>query len=193
MPKQLSAKTYLLTYSQSSFDFENDLHSYQQHLSNLGTVSYSCVCREKHADGGDHWHVLVDFDSKLRATPRCFDWKGVHPNIAAVGRTRADYDRAWKYVRKDGDFRESGTRRYAKFSVWTQVATATTRDAALQIVREQQPRDYIINRRQIDYALDQLFPASGRQPYVGRELSDFKRHDGLEHWISGSYLYEHSS
>lgn len=91
------AKYVLLTYAQCPEDWDP-----MQILDMCSVHEAECiVARERHADGGLHYHVFVEFGepfSTRRAT--AFDVGGRHPNIACVGKTPLI---AWNYVCKEGD------------------------------------------------------------------------------------------
>lgn len=191
MTSRLQAKSFFLTYPQTTFNFDNDYHEFINFLKNLGPISYSCVGIEKHSDGSDHFHCLVDFEQKLKVLPRSFDFKERHPNIKCVGKTKVDYNRVRNYVRKEGNFREEGSPKFTpKQSVWSKVIASRTEEEALSIISKEDPRQFVLNRRNIDYAISKLFSRPSETPYQGRNLSDFKTNESLEHWRTGSFVYE---
>lgn len=189
MPADLQAKTFFLTYPQTSFNFDNDYHQYLEFLQRIGSTSFTCIGIEKHADGTPHFHVLVDYCSKQRITKRSFDWKDRHPNIKCVGKTKADYNRVLSYVRKEKEFKEEGCPKFtSKESVWSKVANAKDEGEALSIIKREQPRDFILNRRNIDYSLSKLFATPETSPYSGRKYEEFLIHEELEEWRSEAFL-----
>jgi hypothetical protein len=189
MPSELAARTFFLTYPQTTFSIDDDYHKFLEHVRCLGPTSYACVGVEKHADGSDHFHALVDYQSKIRVSNAAFNWRGRHPNVKCVGKTKSDYLRVFNYVRKDGNFKEEGQARYqAKQNVWSEVAKARSEEEALELIRQQQPRDFILNRRNIDYALSRLFATPPATPYQGRAYNEFLTNEELEEWRSASFL-----
>ena len=74
-------------------------------LQSKGPCKYS-ICFEPHKQGPDgkdrmHYHVYVVYDAKIETTnPRCFDFKGVHPNIVKGKPGPGFLD----YTQKDDDF-----------------------------------------------------------------------------------------
>lgn len=191
MTSRLQAKTFFLTYPQTTFTFDDHYHVFIDFLKNLGPISYSCVGIEKHADGTDHFHCLVDFEQKLKILPRSFDFQERHPNIQCVGKTKADYTRVRNYVKKDGNYREEGKPKFSpKESVWSKVTRVGTEEEALALISKEDPRQFILNRRNIDYALSKLFSRPSETPYQGRRLEEFKSNESLDNWRTSSFVYE---
>lgn len=191
MPSDLHAKSFFLTYPQYAFTFEEDYTPFIQFLKTIGATNYTCVGIEKHADGSDHFHCLVDFKQKLYCNQRAFDFNNKHPNIQCVGKKKVDYTRVRDYCKKDGNFREEGTPKFSvKESVWSKVTRVGTEEEALALISKEDPRQFILNRRNIDYALSKLFSRPSETPYQGRRLEDFKTNESLDNWRTSSYVYE---
>jgi len=189
MPSALQAKTFFLTYPQTPFNFDDNYHGFIEFLNNLGSTSYTCVAIEKHSDGGEHVHCLVDYHSKIRASTSAFDWNSRHPNIKCVGKSKSDYNRVLNYVKKDKNWKEEGSPKFsAKESVWSSIANAQTAEEALSLIKQQQPRDFILNRRNIDYSLSKIFASPESSPYRGRDQSEFLFHSELDEWKSESFM-----
>lgn len=187
MPSQFQGTSFLLTYSQSEFDFD-DFDGFLERCCSVGSVGFLRVGKERHASGDPHWHALVRFDAKQRFTdPRTFDWRSVHPNIKPVGRKVSDWNNCYTYVAKDGEYRDFGSPRHQKQSMWADFATAESRTAALALVAEHSPRDFIINRRQLDYAMDAMWPLQQAVQYSGRPLSSFLTCPALLEWMCGNF------
>lgn len=154
MPAIFQGTSFLLTYPQTTFD---DYRRFLDFLGQLGSIKYLLVAREQHQSGDSHQHAVVLFDTKRRLGERAFDFEGRHPNIRPVGRKIEDWNRCVEYCRKEdvAPF-EYGTPRHSSESVWAIVAEAPTREEALAIVKKERPRDYVLNRRNLDYSLDQV-------------------------------------
>jgi len=149
---------------------------------------------QQHCDGGQrskHWHALAHYSSKLRLGERSFDFEGNHPNIKCVGRKKSDWDRVVTYLRKeDPDPLEFGTPRFDGHSVWAKVSTSKSRSEAEEIISKEKPRDWIINRRSIDYALDKMFPLqSDAQIYLPRYSSQQSLPVEIEEWKLENFVY----
>lgn len=93
-------KKLLLTYSQCPLSKEE----ISEGLSLGEKATRYCVSAEKHEDGNLHIHALVHYAHRLHTTDcRYFDISGYHPNIKSL-RLEADFQRAFTYVKKDGDY-----------------------------------------------------------------------------------------
>lgn len=171
-------------------------HDDQQPQGNLGsgTSDSETPQRQQHCDGGqrsEHWHALAHYSSKLRLGERSFDFEGNHPNIKCVGRKKSDWDRVSQYCRKeDPEPLEFGTPRFVGHSVWSEVSKASSRIEAEKIISQEKPRDWIINRRNIDYALDKMFPLqSDAQIYLPRYSSQSCLPVEIETWKLENFVY----
>lgn len=153
MPCAFEGSSFLLTYPQSDFE----LNAFLNHLLDTLGAQYARVCSEQHADGSLHRHAVAYWAKKIRVGARHFDYEGRHPNVKTVGRKKSDWTNCVTYVSKDGSFLERGTPRHSEdASVWSLIARATSREEVLSLVAAERPRDYVINRRNIDYFLDQV-------------------------------------
>jgi len=65
--------------------------------------------------------------------------------------------------------------------------SAGTRQEAEEAIKSQKPRDWIVNRRNIDYALDQMFKVQ-ETPFIGRPLESFVVPDSLDEWLFGNFM-----
>jgi len=154
MPAKFQGTSFFLTYPRTSF---NDYQLFLDFLRQLGPVRYLAVAREQHQSGDSHQHAVVLFETKRRLGERAFDFDGRHPNIQPVGRKIEDWNRCIEYITKeDVEPFFFGTPRHSGESVWSIVAEASSREEALSIVKKERPRDYILNRRNLDYSLDQV-------------------------------------
>lgn len=149
--------------------------------------------QQQHGEGGPrskHWHVVAHYSSKLRLGERAFDFEGNHPNIRTIGRRKTDWSRVITYCRKeDSSPLEHGTPRFEGHSVWAEVAAASTRAEAEEIILQSKPRDWVINRRSIDYSLDKMFPLQEDAPlYLSRCSSSFCLPVEVETWKLGNFM-----
>lgn len=153
MPATFQGSSFLITFPRQSFDLAN----YVEYVSSLPGFSYVCVSSEQHEDGSPHRHALLYFSKKIRVGARYFDYQEAHPNVQTVGRKKEDWKRVRDYVTKDGVFLEHGLGRHEEdSSTWSRVLAASSRVDAEKIIAEEKPRDWILNRRNIDYSLDQV-------------------------------------
>lgn len=154
MPVAFQGSSFLLTYPQTSHDLSPRLLS---HLRDSDPpAKFTCLGREFHEDGSPHIHILVYYGTKIRRSGSFWDVDGRHPNIETVGRRTSDWQRVHDYVRKSGDYEESGSPRHSEQSVWAQVLEAQTREEALSKLAAEKPRELVANRRNIDYFLVRL-------------------------------------
>lgn len=168
----LKAGAVFLTFSQVENRERSNLITF---LSSIPFVLGGIVCTERHQDGGKHFHAYLDLKPGSRFENTRFDFDNVHPNVVCIkgAKTLPAHTNRITYVKKDGDFElfpEGYEFKSEKRDIWKEVRLAETRGAALTLIAENKPRDYIINRRQIDYALDAMFPTQ-RSEYI----PDFNR------------------
>lgn len=94
---------FFLTYPQSGDLQWQDVIS---HLQRVKPIAWARICKEQHASGEPHLHVVGQFASRLKTSNcRIFDVAGKHPNVQPVRSVAA----ALKYVSKDGEFHDIGT------------------------------------------------------------------------------------
>jgi len=190
MPATFKGVHFFVTYSQNAFDLDSDFGEFRSWLeSTLAPLKYLLIGCEKHSDGGDHWHCVISFNKQVAFGARGLDYRGTHPNIQPVGRRVDDWNRCTAYVTKDGHSREWGTPRHKSDSVWSLVVNARSRDQALDLVASEAPRDYVLNRRNLDYALDKMWPVQDPSTFKPRQASSFRIPDELVRWVSGSLEY----
>lgn len=208
MPKVDNVTSYFLTYPRIPNNFDNDSRArLHVHLRDVGTaygseLAYVLIAVEQHRDGAApsvdaddrrrHWHCVAYYRSKLRLGQRVFDFEGQHPNIRSVGRRKADWDNVIAYCRKeDQEPYEWGEPRHAEKScAWSDALAAPTRAEAEDILLREKPRDWIVNRRNIDYALDQMWPVQETQEIrLPRGPSDFSLPGSIEEWKLENFEY----
>lgn len=154
MPRQFclkEAKYTLLTYAQvpgpEADGFANGLADV---FTSERVAAQYVIGRERHADGGIHFHCFLDFGRKFSSRDtRIFDLGERHPNIERVGRTPR---RAYDYAIKDGDIvgrtegyegpSDHATRgeQGERGSDWSRIVSAETRDEFFVLLGELQPR-----------------------------------------------------
>lgn len=192
MPAAFKGRAFLLTYPQCQLDDHREFFNWAK--SDLPHYDYLVVGRERHASGDPHIHAVVYFGAKSSFGVRAFDFidsrgKTCHPNIKAVGRRVSDWRKCVDYCKKDSDWKEEGQERHADESVWRSAISATSRDDAIGILREGKPRDWVLNRRGIDYALDQMFPVQkASPPRRPSAVAGDCVPDALEEWLTGNWM-----
>lgn len=154
MPFRLNAKNVFLTFPQCDIP-ANEMG---EHLSTLKPTRYIKVVREKHRDGNNHLHVLLQWIDKLNIRDqRFFDHRGHHPNIQAVRSLPdvLDYiDKAIPDQPSPVDVYEFGQLSLnRKIDKWMQVANATSEQEVLNAALEASPRDFVLqNDKIVEYA-----------------------------------------
>lgn len=112
MPFRFDNKKVFLTYSQVG---DRSLDSIFDHLLAIpngdhGIIlpEYVVVSRERHVDGGFHFHAVIVFQRRFQSrNARVFDFDGIHPNIGGI-RGGTELRNKITYTKKDGDFKEHG-------------------------------------------------------------------------------------
>lgn len=164
MPFDFYARQVFLTYSQIGDKQVSAFCDFFRLLNH--PIEKFVVGLEEHQDGGRHIHVYGVFADKFRTRrERFWDWDGVHPNIKVVrGKLGSgDARRVYEYVTKDGnvtvwpedaEFKFGPVDRGAKYRT---VLSASSKEEALSLVREELPRDYLLNLERIEYTIDRVF------------------------------------
>jgi len=96
MPR-LNAQRFFLTYSQADLSID-DLADF---LFNTHHPSWLEVANEQHADGGQHFHVVIVFPARFQGQMGCFDFEDHHPNIQTIKHGKRDIFRVRHYIRKE--------------------------------------------------------------------------------------------
>lgn len=141
---KFEAKYGLLTYAQAA---ELDPFEIVLRLSELGA---ECIVgREKHQDGGTHYHAFFMFERKYASrNNRIFDVNGKHPNIV---RGYGTPEKGWDYATKDGDICAGGLERPGSISTdageakWSWIINAETREEFFERIASRDPRALCTN------------------------------------------------
>nr|CDO50000.1 replication associated protien [Chilli leaf curl virus]CDO50018.1 replication associated protien [Chilli leaf curl virus] len=193
----INAKNYFLTYPNCSLTKEEAL-SQLQNLDTPVNKLFIRVCRELHENGEPHLHVLVQFEGKYQCTNnRFFDLISptrsthFHPNIQ---RAKSSSD-VKAYVEKDGDFIDSGVFQIDGRSArggcqsandaYAEAINSGSKAAALNILREKAPKDYVLQFHNLNANLDRIFtppPDVYVSPFLSSSFDQVP--DELEEWAS---------
>nr|QIO03947.1 replication initiation protein [Pepper yellow leaf curl Indonesia virus] len=166
---KLQSKNYFLTYPHCSLTKEEAL----EQLKSLDTPVnklFVKICRELHEDGSPHLHVLIQFKGKYVCTNnRFFDLVSptrsahFHPNIQGA-KSSSDVK---AYMDKDGDTIEWGAfqidgrsargGQIAVNDVYAKALNCESKSAALQLVKELAPKDYVLQYHNLDVNFDKIF------------------------------------
>nr|AGT42427.1 replication initiation protein [Tomato yellow vein streak virus] len=196
-PKRFSvnAKNFFLTYPHCSLTKDEAL-SQLQALQTPTNKKFIRVTRELHEDGEPHLHVLIQFEGKFKChNQRFFDLVSptrsthFHPNIQGA-KSSSDVK---TYMEKDGDFIDFGTFQIDGRSArggcqsandtYAKVLNADNPSTALNILKEEQPRDYVLYLDKIRTHVQRIF-AKAPKPWVSPfQLSSFNNvPDEMQEW-----------
>lgn len=144
MTFQFNAKNIFLTYPQCQVPKETLL----EHLTCLLPGAQVVVAQELHEDGTPHLHALVKCTTAFRTrNKRYFDFSDHHPNIQGA-RNVGDVH---NYVTKSGNYVTSPTYSSDIKQSWQDVLQQPSKESALNMIRTNYPRDYILNKERIEY------------------------------------------
>nr|QIQ31339.1 replication protein [Tomato leaf curl virus] len=194
---QINSKNYFLTYPKCSLHKEEALSQ----LLNTDTPTnkkFIKICRELHEDGEPHLHVLIQFEGKFNCkNNRFFDLVSptrsthFHPNIQGA-KSSSDVK---SYIDKDGDTLEWGEFQIDGRSArggchnangaCAEALNAGTAEAALAIIREKLPKDFIFQYHNLKSNLDRIFTPP-LEEYVSPFLSSSfdQVPEELEEWAA---------
>nr|QHU79395.1 replication associated protein [Opuntia virus 1]QHU79413.1 replication associated protein [Opuntia virus 1]QHU79425.1 replication associated protein [Opuntia virus 1]QHU79431.1 replication associated protein [Opuntia virus 1]QHU79437.1 replication associated protein [Opuntia virus 1] len=200
---QIYAKNYFLTFPNCSLSKEEAL----QQLKSLKTptnIKFIRICEEHHQDGSPHLHVLMQFEKKFKCkNQRYFDLRHpsssiqFHPNIQGA-KSSSDVK---SYMEKErcfldyGEFQIDGrsTRggKQSENDTYAAALNAASKDAALQIIKEQQPKHFILQYHNILSNLEKIF-APPTQIFQNI-FSNFKITDDMEQWLGETFEFDVTS
>nr|URM59574.1 replication-associated protein [Tomato yellow leaf curl virus] len=198
---QIYAKNYFLTYPQCSLTKEEALSQ----LKNLSTPTnklFIRVSREFHENGEPHLHVLIQFEGKFKCqNNRSFDLVSstrsahFHPNIQGA-KSSSDVK---AYVEKDGDFIDFGVfqvdgrsargGQQSANDAYAEAINSGSKAAALNILREKAPKDFVLQFHNLNANLDRIFqepPAPYISPFLSSSFNQVP--DELEVWVSENVM-----
>lgn len=145
-----TTKCFFLTYSQCNITKE----VLKEHLLvklRRWVPIYIVVGHELHEDGGHHLHAMAVLtrQSKIKAA-NFFDLEDFHPNVVSNVVSR---QQCYTYCRKENDHTEFGewSPVEPKESKWAPAVAAETQEDFWAIVKESNPRDYILQREKLEY------------------------------------------
>nr|QFG39751.1 replication-associated protein [Pepper blistering leaf virus]QFG39763.1 replication-associated protein [Pepper blistering leaf virus] len=192
---RVQSKNFFLTYPRCSLSKEEAL-SQLQVLNTPTNKKFIRVCRELHEDGEPHLHVLIQFEGKYVCTNnRFFDLVSpnrsahFHPNIQGA-KSSSDVK---TYMEKDGDFIDFGVFQIDGRSArggcqsandtYAKVLNAESASQALQILKEEQPRDYVLHLDKVHAHVNKIF-AKAPDPWAPPfPLSSFTNvPDEMQEW-----------
>lgn len=190
MTFRLSAKRVFATWSQVGN------YTLEQWSSELEKQDYGCpfkyvLGRERHQDGGIHFHAILEFEKKRNfRNHNCLDLFGIHGKYEPV----RDIQSCYRYCTKDGETvtndeawansHSSGTKRRLG-----ELTTVTSAEEALEIFRTQAPRDYFLYYDRIKANCDQIFKKPKPKTAPLFDLTDFPNADpGILEWYASNLV-----
>jgi hypothetical protein len=177
----------LLTYSQVGEREKVDLVTF---LQDRRYVHAFIVGEERHQDGGRHFHAYFVFSKRCDISTTFFDWDGLHPNIESVRQQLKAAKPVVDYVTKEDQspilWPSHTTWPWSEEGLWSRIAEADSRDEALALIRQHKPRDFVINRRNIDFALDAMFPPTP-PPTPVYALESFVQPPEFREWADANF------
>jgi hypothetical protein len=194
---RINAKNYFLTYPKCSLTKEEAL-SQLKTLDTPVNKLFIRVCRELHENGEPHLHVLLQFEGKFQCkNNRFFDLVSptrsahFHPNIQGA-KSSTDVK---AYVEKDGDFIDFGVfqidgrsargGQQSANDAYAEAINSGSKAAALNILREKAPKDYVLQFHNLNSNLDRIFtppPEVYISPFSSSSFDQVP--DELEEWAA---------
>ncbi|QGA69867.1 replication associated protein [Ocimum mosaic virus] len=193
---KIQAKNYFLTYPKCSLSKEEALTQIRA-IETHTNKKFIEIARELHEDGQPHLHILIQFEGKFTCTNnRFFDLQATtrgthyHPNIQGV-KSSSDVK---SYIEKDGD-----TLKWGEFQVDGRSArggcqnandacadalNANSAEAALAIIREKLPKDYIFQYHNLKANLEKIFqlpPVPYVSPYANATFNNVP--EEIRNWV----------
>ena len=175
MPFRVNAKNFFITYPQC--DTLPDVIA--DHIGGIRPVEAILAVREKHEDGNNHLHVLVQFVTRYDCkNERAFDFEECHPNIQPA-RNVADVK---KYCLKGNptglDIYEEGD--ICAKRLWSEVIAAETAEEVHSLAKEISPRDYVLSYDRICSYAD---TKKNRLERYAPRFTDFVVPDEISEWV----------
>ena len=195
MPFRLQAKFILLTYSQVDNEdvFLRDPQAHFDHCARLwGLPVVYRLGRELHEDGGTHFHAFVGTADRCSTrNERLFDYHGYHPNVRGVRSTPAkaydyagkDDDIIYEFGEKPGGHRASGN---GRDRAWGDALSASCKEAFLDCIRQNAPRDYVLYHEAILRFVERHFAED--PPEYTSPMFETDRIDALVRWVNQAQL-----
>nr|QTE03350.1 MAG: replication-associated protein [Emberiza chrysophrys CRESS-DNA-virus sp.] len=197
---RIQAKNIFLTYPHCTLTKQEALEQLQA-IDCPSNKKFIRISRELHENGQPHLHVLIQFQGKVQiSNPRHFDLRhpssstGFHPNIQGA-KSSSDVK---SYIEKDGDYIDWGEFQIDGRSARGGQQTANdaaaealntgNADAALAIIREKLPKDYIFQYHNLKTNLERIFLPSNTAWVPPFPLSSFNNvPDDIQFWADSYF------
>ncbi|AQM52251.1 replication associated protein [Tomato leaf curl Burkina Faso virus] len=198
---RVNSKNYFLTFPKCSLTKDEALEQLLK-LQTPTNKKYIKICRELHEDGEPHLHVLLQFEGKFNCqNQRFFDLVSptrsahFHPNIQGA-KSSSDVK---SYIDKDGDTLEWGEfqidgrsargGQQSANDAYAKALNAGSKPAALNVIRELAPKDFILQFHNLNNNLDRIFeepPAPYISPFSSSSFDQVP--EELETWVSENVM-----
>lgn len=183
MPFRFQGRYLFLTYSQCNVSADTIIALIRAQREPI----FILVGLERHADGGEHRHVFVDFGRRFSfSNERRFDVSGFHPNIA---RPRSPKD-CLAYCSKDGNTTTYGEApnfesdsKESRTELWGRLLDeSTSASDFLSRVRVADPFTFAVRYQALAAMAASVYPRreTYESPY---EPQDFVLPEGVESWL----------
>lgn len=184
------AKMVLVTWSQAN-SLTKDL--ILSHLETMTTKTNpllrALVGKENHANGGIHFHAVVEWKTSRTMRPTAFKVGGIHPNVTTHRQGRGSYAdslmRAWNYASKEDpeplifgeppeEKTEKMSKRHRDFLEAQRLAETEGVEPALKFLRKEQPFEAIMRYDSARRGLEAARRASTSVETPARPLSAYR-------------------
>lgn len=150
-------------------------------LQALRSYIHHAICREQHQDGRYHLHVMLQYATPVNIRNATFyDIDGYHPNVQSARKPKD----VLAYIRKDGNYIDNWP---TKRSYGEIIEEAKDFDSFMDMVRTNQPKDFILHQDKLEYYADKFFK---RPPSPYQELPDsqpWSLPDDIANWLSTEF------
>ncbi|KAK9990270.1 hypothetical protein SO802_025255 [Lithocarpus litseifolius] len=173
------------------------------HASSSVPPKYIRVAQETHQDGNLHLHCLIQFEGKYQCTNnRFFNLLSTsrsghfHPNIQGA-RSSTDVN---TYISKHGDFIEWGNFQIdgrsargcttAIGDAYAEALNSTNKEAALRVIKEKDPKNYVLQFHNINANLDRIF-VPVEEPFQSKwDPLSFNVPNDMKQWAEDNVLID---
>ncbi|AGV02076.1 Rep [Cotton chlorotic spot virus] len=204
-PKELrvQSKNIFVTYPQCDIPKDEVLQMLQNLQWRVVKPTYIRVAREEHSDGNPHLHCLVQLSGKPNIKDvRFFDIThprrsaSFHPNVQPAKNS----DAVKNYITKGGDFCESGQykpyggTKANKDDVYRNAVNSGTATEALDIIKDGDPKTFIVQYHNIRSNLDRIFKKAPEPWIPPYQLSSFVNvPDDMQEWADSFFGVDHAA
>jgi len=204
-PRRLNGQRFFLTYSQAA---DISIDDVADHLAALANFDFLEIVQENHHDAGIHYHVVLCFEPRIQLPFSVFDVGGHHPNFVSIKNATVDLYNRRHYIRKGAQrakedehppkshknkpcdyIIEPDTRGEVPEYVeqtgrlnWGGILEAKSADEFLGLVRQFQPKDWVLRNDAITkYAAQYYKPAD--KPEKVYPVESWNVPPALDDWV----------